>query len=86
LKIHFKILLPVIYAIVQVLLIGACVLSIGHGQVCEYIYWPMKPVYYLIPKVYIAGLILGFVGGAAQYFMLGLAIDALFSRGKRSED
>ena len=83
-KIRFRILLPVVYASVEALLLGMCFLSLGHGYMCEYIYLLMKPVYYVVPRIYILGLILAFLGGAAQFFLLGLAIDALLKRGRHN--
>ena len=80
LTIQFRILLPVVYVAIEALLLGMCFLSLGHGYVCEYIYLLMKPVYYVIPRIYILGLVLAFLGGAAQYFLLGIAIDAILRR------
>ena len=79
-KLRFRILLPVVYICVEASLLGLCFLSLGHGYLCEYIYLLMKPIYYVIPRIYILGLVLAFLGGGAQYFLLGLAIDALVKR------
>ena len=78
-KIRFRVILPVIYAVIAIYFAGQCLGSVGHGPACENLYTSGIPAVFVFPKNLSFGIFWAFAAGLIQYFVVGLVIDKIIA-------
>ena len=85
---RFRILLPVVYTIVVLVLFLGHAQGAGHGRSLEAIPYISFPAFYLLELIVgmesMSELLLGMLAGFAQYLILGYLIDIAIKRYRRT--
>ena len=79
------ILFPAIYAFLEVVLIGGCFATIGHGAVCAWAYYLMFPAAFVVPDVYVIGFLFAFALNILLYAVIGWLIETFLIGQKRKK-
>lgn len=79
------ILLPVIYAFLEVVLIGGCFATIGHGAVCAYAYYLLFPALFVVRNLEVVGLLLAFALNILLYAVIGWLLETFLLGQKRKK-
>lgn len=79
------ILLPAIYVFLEVGLFAGCFATIGHGDVCAYAYYLLFPAAFVVPEIYVIGLLLSFALNILLYAVIGWLLETFLLGQKRKK-